>query len=157
MHAASAVLPAVLASHNSVPVLPNLTQRASIASSADAHTGDIAALIDNHAQICLHCPDEQLTPSCPGCSGLALKQPEISRSGWLCSCFTFPAPCSNRPTQSQTTVIALCCLYISSKMLTVCQVTLQETPGSQLRHHPNRLCWVLPLHKCWSSGVLFLV
>lgn len=51
MHASSAVLPAVLASHSSVRALSNLTQMASIASSADAHTGDITVLIDSHAQI----------------------------------------------------------------------------------------------------------
>ena len=56
--------PAVLqASRNLLPAPPSLTWRASIASSADAHTGDIVAVTDSHAQIHLHCPDQQLMTS----------------------------------------------------------------------------------------------
>jgi len=66
-HALSAVLPAAHASRNTLIAPANLTQWAGVASSADAYTGVIAALPDSHAWFPLHCPDQQLMSSCPGC------------------------------------------------------------------------------------------
>ncbi|DBA97200.1 TPA: hypothetical protein ACH3X1_014959 [Trebouxia sp. C0004] len=71
VHALSAVLPAVQASRNSLLAPPNLTQRASVASSADAHAGVIARDAKESAQA--SSKQALLAPASP--QGMALRRP----------------------------------------------------------------------------------